>query len=96
MEPNSTITLSDTVNLMVSKNYKERVIAEYWQLKIRYDKLKIMLDKWDYGDLDFLPECPRELYNIQICGMKQYMDVLERRAKIENIDLDFVVPSDEW
>ena len=29
MEPNNTITLSDTVNLMVSKNYKERFIAEY-------------------------------------------------------------------
>ncbi len=96
MEPNNTITLSDTVNLMVSKNYKERFIAEYWQVKIRYEKLKNMLDRWDYGDLDFLPDCPRELYNIQICGMKQYLDILERRAKIENIDLAFVVPNDEW
>ena len=91
MEPNNTITLSDTVNLMVSKNYKERFIAEYWQVKIRN-----MLDRWDYGDLDFLPDCPRELYNIQICGMKQYLDILERRAKIENIDLAFVVSNDEW
>ena len=96
MEPNNTITLSDTINLMISKNYKERFIAEYWQVKIRYEKLKNMLDKWDYGYLDFLPDCPRELYNIQICGMKQYLDILERRAKIENIDLAFVVPNDEW
>lgn len=96
MEPYNTITLSDTINFMASSNYNERFIAEYWQLKIRYEKLKNMLDRWDYGDLDFLPDCPRELYNIQICGMKQYLDILERRAKIENIDLAFVAPGDEW
>ena len=96
MEPNNTITLSDTVNLMVSKNYKERFIAEYQQVKIRYEKLKAMLEKWDHGDLDFSPDCSRELYNIQICGMKQYLSILEKRSKIENIDLTVIVPNDEW
>lgn len=32
--------LYDTADPMVSKDYKERFYAEYWQLKIRYEKLK--------------------------------------------------------
>ena len=55
-----------------------------------------MLEKWDHGDLDFSPDCSRELYNIQICGMKQYLSILEKRSKIENIDLTVIVPNDEW
>ena len=36
-------TLSDTVYLMCSKDYKDRFKAEYYQTKIRYDKLHKML-----------------------------------------------------
>ena len=32
--------LYDTVDPMVSQDYKKRFYAEYWQLKIRYEKLK--------------------------------------------------------
>lgn len=32
--------LYDTADLMVSQDYKTRFYAEYWQLKIRYEKLK--------------------------------------------------------
>ena len=32
--------LNDTVDLMLSKDYKERFVGEYLQLKIRYEKLK--------------------------------------------------------
>ena len=39
--------LKDTATLMVSSNYKERFKAEYYQLKIRLEKLKCMLQKWD-------------------------------------------------
>ena len=41
--------LKDTATLMVSSNYKERFKAEYYQLKIRLEKLKCMLQKWDNG-----------------------------------------------
>ena len=37
--------------LMSSENYKERFIAEYNQLKYRFDGLKRMLEKWDNGTL---------------------------------------------
>lgn len=80
--------LKQTVKLMNSKDYKERFIAEYLQLKIRYDKLLNLLIKWDNKELDFTPTCPRSIYNIQIKSMYDYLKALEERAKIENINLE--------
>ena len=77
--------LKDTINLMTSEDYKERFQAEYQQLVIRYKKLKDMLDKWDKGELNFLPTCPRGVYNLQIRAMTDYIAVLEARAAIEQV-----------
>ena len=41
--------LKDTTTLMVSSDYKERFKAKYYQLKIRLEKLKCMLQKLDNG-----------------------------------------------
>lgn len=79
--------LKDTIELMNSKDYKERFIAEYLQIKIRYNKLLIMLMKWDKGELNFNPSVPRFAYDKQIEAMNYYMNVLEYRAEIEKIDL---------
>lgn len=79
--------LIDTVILMKSNDYKERFIAEYQQLVIRYNGLKKMLDNWDNGDLSFAPTCPRSTYNMQIKAMTDYIAVLEARAVMENINL---------
>ncbi len=80
--------LKDTISLMTSADYKERFIAEYLQVKIRYNKLLSMLMKWDKGKLDFKPSVPRMFYNRQIVSMIDYIKVLEERAKIEKIDLE--------
>lgn len=79
--------LSETTELMNSNDYKERFKAEYLQLKIRTIGLKNMLEKWDNGSLEFNPTCPREIYDIQIKAMTDYLKVLEERAVIENVDL---------
>ena len=79
--------LSETINGMMSKDYKERFIAEFQQLVIRYKGLKKMLDKWDRGKLSFVPACPRSIYNLQIKAMTAYIIVLETRAGMEGIDL---------
>lgn len=42
--------MSETVDLMNSKNYKERFVAEYWQTKIRYEALRKMNTKIDACD----------------------------------------------
>lgn len=79
--------LRDTVELMESTDYKERFVAEYQQLVIRYRGLRNMLDKWDQGELEFTPTCPRSTYNMQIKAMTDYIAVLEARASIEGITL---------
>mgnify|MGYP004481600961 CR=1 FL=1 len=79
--------LKDTVALMTSADYKERFKAEYYQLKIRRDKLKAMVDKWDAGQLDFTPTCSREVYGFQLYTMDGYLDVLRHRAFFENVEV---------
>lgn len=81
------MTLNDTAALMKSDNYKDRFAAEYYQLAIRYKKLKAMLDSRDAGTLEFTPTCPRSTYNIQIQAMVEYLAALEARAVMENISL---------
>lgn len=79
--------LKDTVEMMNSEDYKERFKAEYCQTKIRYGKLKYMLERWDEGTLNFVPTCPRSTYNMQIRAMSDYIAVLEARAVMEGITL---------
>lgn len=79
--------LKDTVSLMQSEDYKERFKAEYYQLVVRYKKLKAMLEDWDRGELKFEPTCPRSTYNVQITAMTNYIAVLEARAVMEGVPL---------
>lgn len=79
--------LKDTVSLMQSADYKERFQAEYYQLVIRYKKLKAMLEDWDRDELKFNPTCPRSTYNIQITAMADYIAILEARAVMEDVSL---------
>lgn len=79
--------LKDTVEMMTSEDYKERFKAEYAQVCIRYQKLAAMLEKWDKGELNFIPTCPRSTLNMQIAAMTDYIAVLEARAVMEGIIL---------
>lgn len=84
--PNEKIeSLAQTVGMMISEDYKERFKAEYYQLKIRKDKLQNMFDNWD--NLSFTPTCPKELYKVQLGLMDGYLRLLEERAKLEKVDL---------
>lgn len=80
--------LKETIEMMQSSDYKERFKAEYYHSVIRYQKLKAMLEKWDNGELNFNPTCPRGAYNLQIKAMTDYIAVLEMRAMMEGIDLE--------
>lgn len=75
--------LKDTIELMQSEDYKERFMAEYQQLSIRYKKLKKMYDNWD--NLNFLPRCPKSIYKMQLEAMEKYLAILEARAAIEEV-----------
>ena len=79
--------LSETVELMNSSDYRERFVAEYEQLVIRYKGLQRMLDKWRHDELDFKPTCPLSTYKLQLRAMEDYIAVLEVRAVMEGIVL---------
>lgn len=79
--------LSDTYNLMCSIDYKDRFVAEYQQLRIRYDKLSEMVSKYISGKLDFEPRCSIDVLKKQLVVMEEYLDVLQIRAEIEGITL---------
>ena len=55
------MTLEQTAKLMSSDNYKDRFRAEYYQTKIRYNKLHKMIIKYEADTLGFEPNCSIEL-----------------------------------
>ena len=79
--------LIDTIDLMTSDDYKDRFMAEYYQVKIRYQKLKSILDKYEEGTLDFKPSCSTSVLMIQRDIMEDYLNVLQDRAITENISV---------
>ncbi len=79
--------IRDTIDLMQSDDYKEHFKAEYWQTKIRYDKLHTMIVKYDAGVLEFEPTCPIHILKDQAKHMSMYLYILEVRAQMENIKL---------
>lgn len=78
--------LKDTIKLMKSDDYKDRFKAEYYQVKIRKEKLQKTLDNWEY--LSFTPNSPKRYLKYQCDVMLEYMQVLKERAEKENIKLD--------
>ncbi len=93
------LELMDTVELMGSSDYRDRFVAEYIQLKIRYEKLKAFNTKIEAACRTQNAEkpekkvtmpthdCPPSLLREQQAEMGQLLHILEVRAVIEDIDL---------
>ena len=79
--------LKEMVRLMQFRRYKDRFIAEYLQTKIRYEKLRNTLVRYDAGTLDILPNCEVRVLKEQLQAMDDYIYALEVRAEQENIEL---------
>jgi hypothetical protein len=79
--------LINTIEMMISKDYKERFMAEYHQTSIRQQKLFRMLVKYKAGTLPFVPRCSYELLEQQLKIMGQYLLIMEARAEVEGITL---------
>lgn len=86
--------LRETARMMGSVSYKERFIAEYWQTKIRYEKLKKFNNRIEaaevWGKTGKIPvhDSPYQILHRQQSVMGEYLSILEVRAEIEEIDLD--------
>ena len=86
----------DTIEMMMSEDYKERFKAEYYQTKIRYERLKKFNNRIQAafatsytGSKVEMPkhDCPEDLLREQQKMMGEYLHILEVRAVIEGIDL---------
>lgn len=71
----------------VDEPWKDRMKAEYYQLKDRFLKLDAMLAKHYAGKLDFEPKSPISLLRCQHEHMQGYLHCLRIRAEIEGVDL---------
>lgn len=100
--------LKDTVAMMGSADYKERFKAEYFQTKIRYEKLKAFNNRIEASNMTRelinankrleMPkhDCPDYLLRDQQRMMGEYLHILEVRAVIEGIDLSETTQQDVW
>ncbi len=84
--------LEQTVDMMVSEDYKERFKAEYHQLVYRRNKLNKFLKEWNDGTLakgkkTKEPTCPFYLLKWQLRTMDDYIYVMKIRAELEGIEL---------
>ena len=81
--------LSQTVDLMLSEDYKERFIAEYAQITIRVKRLDRVLTRIAEKSAPdcFEPTCDIEILEVQLKYMNAYRGALIFRAAIEEIDL---------
>lgn len=86
MNDMNNMKLCDTVDMMLSDDYKERFKAEYYQVLIRAEKLDEMLRSWD--KLKFTPTCSKETYEKQFRAMIQYLDILNERALKEGVKFE--------
>ena len=89
------IDFADTIELMTSPNYKDRLAAEYIQTKIRYDRLyRVIMDYLAGRDLRY---AGKEMENAlktqndilieQLRTMEAYLNILEIRARRDNVDI---------
>lgn len=88
--------IMESIGFMLSKDFKKRTKAEYWQLALRCEKLEEMCRKYEAGELSFTPNCSLTLLRAQLEAMKAYKGCLEERAEVEGIDLSDEEDTSTW
>ena len=81
-------TLDETIDGMLSKDYKERLKAEYRQLIIRLERLDTIIDDYNYYVIKYLDISSLKILKEQRYAMDLYKKALEVRAEYEGINLD--------
>lgn len=76
--------LKDTISLMTSDDYKDRLLAEYWQLKIRHQKLQVAIARKSQR-LDRDTKTPIDALQAQSHVMERYLNLLRLRAREEGV-----------
>lgn len=74
-----------TVLPMISMDWKERFLAEYFQAYSRYHLLDNAIKT---GTIN-TEKTPERIYVLQLEILEKYVNILEERAELEGIDLDY-------
>lgn len=89
--------LKDTVDLMLSNDYRDRFLAEFLQTKIRYVKLDTMLEGYFGGKLEFKPGSSIRLLEQQRDTMRAYLNIHTKLLRIYRSEIggnDYEVMTD--
>lgn len=75
------------VKLLKSKDSKERLAGEYLEIRERCWRLGAMLERYPY-EVKELP-CSFDILQEQLRYMKNYLDVLKKRVKAEDVNVEY-------
>lgn len=78
--------LEDTVYFMLSDDWRDRMLAEWLQVKIRYERLIGFIKAADQGKTEYRSEAGRAVLKSQREMMANYMTILEWRMEDAGID----------
>lgn len=81
------MTADMVIPYVTSEDWKRRFIGEYWMLRFRTEGLNDTILKLNCDKLDFKPNCDAATLSVQSSTMERYLEILEKRAVIEGIDL---------
>lgn len=70
---------------MKMNDYKTRLLSEYKEVVDRINKLRVFLNKWDNGQLPFIPRLSRANYSKTLEAMCNYKMLLESRMLMDKI-----------
>jgi hypothetical protein len=66
-------------------DYKTRLLSEHKEVVDKINKLRVFLNKWDNGQLSFIPRLSRAIYSRQLEAMCNYKMLLENRMLTDRI-----------
>lgn len=82
--------LKDTINLMCSEDYQERMLAEYQQLYLRMVELRNCINDYAQNKLDQPPKHSLEMLQMKYNAMADYIEILFTMLLKEGIPLDVI------
>lgn len=80
--------LKQTVDLMLSENFRDNLKAEYWQNIIRYNSLSMYIDKLKNSKNPYESSVSIKMLERQLTYMSLLNSVLEERLEADDITLD--------
>lgn len=90
------MTLKDTVEDMLSDDWRRRLQAEWNQLNIRMEQLDNFRDRFRRDEIDFVPRYDERQLCDQLRAMRMYRDMLLGYSKLVGVELDQTIYDDSY